>query len=296
MEKLGYLLHSGRGDSTNQIRSILGVKDSPVAETAAAKVEQSFQDRLERQLAAWRRNSSWVDEIPVLEVTVPKGALCKFDSHFELGIPPDAVYNILTDPGNKRVFKNIEEVKYRKVLQDDGDHQLVELEQLASWRFLWLSGTLSACVLVDQDRSTHMVKYKLAKTGFMKRFEGTWKIEPLFLDDSGAPVQVHERGTERVASMVTLQQIWQPMIIPPPPFGGYVRNISTKTTTDMIQELQAEAKRLREGTPEPDNSFKSQESPRPQKAVLFSEQWKLSKKSAPGRRRSRKSQWRIRSE
>lgn len=51
----------------------------------------------------------------------------------------------------------MKEVKYRKVLQDDGDHQLVELEQLASWRFLWLSGTLSACVLVDQDRSTHMV-------------------------------------------------------------------------------------------------------------------------------------------
>lgn len=43
------------------------------------------------------------------------------------------------------------------MLEDDGNRQLVELEQLASWRFLWLSGTLSACVLVDQDRSTHMV-------------------------------------------------------------------------------------------------------------------------------------------
>ncbi len=51
----------------------------------------------------------------------------------------------------------MKEVKYRKVLEDDGVRQLVELEQLASWRFLWLSGTLSACVLVDQDRSTHMV-------------------------------------------------------------------------------------------------------------------------------------------
>lgn len=43
-----------------------------------------------------------------LQVTVPKGTLCKFDSRFELGIPPDAVYNILTDPNNKRVFKNIQ--------------------------------------------------------------------------------------------------------------------------------------------------------------------------------------------
>lgn len=53
---------------------------------------------------------------------------------------------------------DLKEVKYRKVLEDDGIRQLVELEQLASWRFLWLSGTLSACVLVDQDRSTHMVQ------------------------------------------------------------------------------------------------------------------------------------------
>jgi len=51
------------------------------------------------------------------------------------------------------------------------------------------------------------VKYRLAKTGFMKRFEGTWKIEPLFVDESGAPVLVPESGTERVASVVTLQQV-----------------------------------------------------------------------------------------
>jgi hypothetical protein len=51
------------------------------------------------------------------------------------------------------------------------------------------------------------VKYRLAKTGFMKRFEGTWKIEPLFIDDSVAPVQAPESGTERVASVVTLQQV-----------------------------------------------------------------------------------------
>lgn len=51
------------------------------------------------------------------------------------------------------------------------------------------------------------MKYRLAKTGFMKRFEGTWKIEPLFIDDSGSPLQAPESGTERVASIVTLQQV-----------------------------------------------------------------------------------------
>nr|PNR51408.1 hypothetical protein PHYPA_010595 [Physcomitrium patens] len=120
----------------SQIWSIFGVKDSLVAKPAAAKVEQGFQNRLERQLAAWGWYSSWIDEILILEVTVPKEALCKFDSRFELGIPPDAVYNILTDLSNKRVIKkNIEEVKYRKVLQDDGHHGLWDLSNLRVARF-----------------------------------------------------------------------------------------------------------------------------------------------------------------
>lgn len=51
------------------------------------------------------------------------------------------------------------------------------------------------------------MKYWLAKTGFMKKFEGTWKIEPLIVDDSGQPVPGSGSGTERVASLVTLQQV-----------------------------------------------------------------------------------------
>ena len=45
----------------------------------------------------------------------------------------------------------------RKVIEDDGDRQLVELEEAASWRFLWFSGTLKVCVEVDQNRRTRTV-------------------------------------------------------------------------------------------------------------------------------------------
>ncbi|KAL2621234.1 hypothetical protein R1flu_001439 [Riccia fluitans] len=34
-------------------------------------------------------------------------------------LPPDDVYDIITDPNNRRVFKNVKEVTYRKVLEDD---------------------------------------------------------------------------------------------------------------------------------------------------------------------------------
>lgn len=43
-----------------------------------------------------------------LQVKVPREAFCEVYSQFKIGIPPDAVWNILTDPGNKRVFKNIQ--------------------------------------------------------------------------------------------------------------------------------------------------------------------------------------------
>lgn len=41
------------------------------------------------------------------QVTVPKGSLCNLVMKVNVGLPPDAVYNIVTDPDNKSVFKNI---------------------------------------------------------------------------------------------------------------------------------------------------------------------------------------------
>lgn len=46
------------------------------------------------------------------------------------------------------------------MLEDDGHRQLVEVDQAAAWKFLWFSGTLSVCVLVDQDRRKRMVSLK----------------------------------------------------------------------------------------------------------------------------------------
>ena len=40
-------------------------------------------------------------------MTVPEGSLCNLNLRFKAGLPPDAVYNIIIDPENKRVFKNI---------------------------------------------------------------------------------------------------------------------------------------------------------------------------------------------
>ncbi|GJY24376.1 hypothetical protein Tco_0398034 [Tanacetum coccineum] len=64
---------------------------------------------LEKQMQAWRKNPVWDDgESPGIELIVPKGSLCQLNVKANVGFPPDAIYNIVTDPDNKRVFKNIQ--------------------------------------------------------------------------------------------------------------------------------------------------------------------------------------------
>lgn len=55
----------------------------------------------------------------------------------------------------------MQEVCYRKVLEDDGNRQLVEVEQLGRWRFLMISGTFSSHVMVEQNCQEHQVHASL---------------------------------------------------------------------------------------------------------------------------------------
>ncbi|XP_004509756.1 uncharacterized protein [Cicer arietinum] len=208
------------------------------------------------QLQAWKTNPSWVDKPPEIKVTVPKGSLCNLNAEVDVGLPPDAVYNIVTDPDNRRVFKNIKEVISRKVLVDEGDRQVVDLEQAAIWKFLWWSGTISINVLVDQNRNDYSMKFKQTKTGFMKKFEGCWRVEPLFVDEATCypfkPKTKEDynkctRGKGRIGPKVPLQQILQPAIVPPPPISWYLRGITTRTTEMLINDLLAETARIRGG-------------------------------------------------
>ncbi|CAL5349882.1 unnamed protein product [Camellia sinensis] len=304
-----HLKRSGNNDVWKSATSLLG-KDK--GSSNALEVD------LEKQLQVWKENPTWVDHSPEIKVTVPKGSLCNLNVEVNVGLPPDAVYNIVTDPDNKRVFKNIKissyeapilengcrvhvrciwdidtlgtrmpnvqhdmsissllffarqcrdtcvlcldtpqdtfEVISRRVLVDEGSRQVVELEQAALWRFLWWSGTISVHVLVDQNREDHTMKFKQVKTGFMKRFEGCWKVEPLLVDEKLCHPFIPETladyvtctgGKGRVGSKVSLEQIIQPALVPPPPISWYLRGITSKTTEMLISDLLVETARIR---------------------------------------------------
>ncbi|KAL6581418.1 hypothetical protein OROMI_007341 [Orobanche minor] len=51
-------------------------------------------------------------------VTIPKGSLSYLSLNVDVGLPPDAVYDIVTDPDNKRVFKNIKVNAIEKLVLD----------------------------------------------------------------------------------------------------------------------------------------------------------------------------------
>ncbi|MBA0550946.1 hypothetical protein Golob_021853, partial [Gossypium lobatum] len=182
---------------------------------------------LEKQLQAWRENPSWVNEPPEIKVSVPKGSLCNLKAKLDVGLPPDAVYDILTDPDS----------------------------------------TISVRVLVDQNREDHslllilmmaskQMKFEQVNTGFMKKFEGQWRIEPIFVDEETCfpfkPKTLAEYcscsgGKGRIGSKVSLDQLVQPAIVPPPPISWYLRGITAKTTEMLIHDLVAEADRLTGG-------------------------------------------------
>lgn len=221
-----------------------------------SKTLTDFEVNLEKQMQAWHENPVWVDQAPEVKVSVPKGSLCNLNVNVNVGLPPDAVYNIVTDPDNKRVFKNIKEVISRRVLVDEGLRQVVELEQAALWKFLWWSGTISVHVLVDQNRADHSMKFKQVKTGFMKRFEGCWRVEPWFVDEKLCyPLKPKTwedynsctGGKGRIGSKVSLDQLIQPALVPPPPISWYLRGITTRTTEMLITDLLAETARVRGG-------------------------------------------------
>ncbi|KAJ9169553.1 hypothetical protein P3X46_017734 [Hevea brasiliensis] len=247
----------------NKLRNCLKlrklVKDKEEA-TSVRKEEGSsatLRIDLERQLRSWRENPSWVDQPPEIKVSVPKVSLCNLNVKVNVGLPPAAVYDTMTDPDNRRVFKNIKgkkKVISRKVLLDEGPRQVVEVEQSAVWKFLWWSGTISVHVLVNQNREDLTMKFKQVKSGFMKKFEGCWRAELVFIDDglfhplkpkTWADYYSCPGGKRRIGSKLSLEQLIQPALVPPPPISWYLIGITSRTTEMIVNDLLAEAAKIR---------------------------------------------------
>ncbi len=97
--------------------------------------------------------------------------------------------------------------------------------------------------------------FDLARQGVMRKFSGSWKLEPLQGADSDSKPQA--TGTENsdvdktsdptmIGTRVHFHQVLEPTFIPPWPLKGYLRRVTEKVIREMLGDLQRECLRLSE--------------------------------------------------
>lgn len=97
------------------------------------------------------------------------------------------------------------------------------------------------------------MKFRQLKSGFMRRFEGCWKVEPVFIDqelchpmkpDSLTDYVTWTKGRGRIAAKVSLEQLVQ-LAFAPPVISWYLGGITSKNTETLVDDMCAEAARIR---------------------------------------------------
>ncbi|CAH8253346.1 unnamed protein product [Arabidopsis lyrata] len=224
------------------------------------------EEEMKRQHELWKaaeKKHPWYDAPPKVKVTTKKG-LCHMNIELTLGLTPDGVYELFTNPSNGSLFFDMDmngrpllATKSRKVLKKDGPRQIVRLKKAVAWDFLWWSGDFPIHLIVDVNKKDLTAKYKKEKMMFMKVFEGNWKIEPLYVDSvrlckHKEPKSLQEYktcsgGQGRVASKVTMDQYFQPYTpFNLPPISWFIRDITIRTTKTLLKMLQHASVVLRE--------------------------------------------------
>ncbi|CAA0236966.1 unnamed protein product [Arabidopsis thaliana] len=221
-------------------------------------VDPKYYDlrEVKRQVELWivaKNKHPWYDATAKVKVKTKKG-LCHMKIEFTLGWPPQAVYEMLTNPRNLPFFREDEtgqllENKSTKVLKKDGPRQITDVEKALRWKVLWWSGIIPIHLIIDENHQNLSAKYKKEKMKFMKVFEGSWKVEPLYVDQErfckSRSVNSQEEykkcsgGRGRIASMVTMELIFQPStLLNLPPVSWIIRGITIKITKMLLEDLR----------------------------------------------------------
>ncbi|KAA8492629.1 hypothetical protein FVE85_8136 [Porphyridium purpureum] len=153
------------------------------------------------------------------------------------GLDADTTYQLLVHPENHHIFKNQRKAQSRVVEYDNRVEQRVNIVQAAQWRFLMFSGTFFVNLIVVQNKRTRTVAFRLAKPGFMNRFEGLWEIKP------------RPKGDKLGKSEIILKQSLELCVSPPPGMGYLVRRVSAHVTSQVFKEFFTETENIVAGRP-----------------------------------------------
>ncbi|ESQ34429.1 hypothetical protein EUTSA_v10008486mg [Eutrema salsugineum] len=221
------------------------------------------RDDTEEQLKLWRgaeKKAPWHDPPPKVKVTTLEG-ICFIDMELILGLPPQAAYNVLTNPDNQpysRIINGRELIhnKSRKVVTNDESGYFVEKEKDVAWNVLWWSRAIPITFVFAENQKDLSAVYMKKKMMFMKDFEGSWQVEPIFVDSqrlckhrlpkSQEDYRQCSGGQGKIASKVKMNLTFMPSSpFNLPPVSWYIRGIVIKTTKTLLQDLQATCARIR---------------------------------------------------
>ncbi|KAF8085394.1 hypothetical protein N665_0668s0025 [Sinapis alba] len=216
-------------------------------------------DELVRQVRLWmseNKKHPWHDEPAKVKMKTKRG-ICHLNIDFTLGWPPQAVYEMFTDPRNMGFFHPMGKYLWRtrldtratKVLKKDGPRQITEVEKVLRWKILGYNGAIPIHVIIHENHQKVTATYKKVKVKHMKVFEGSWKVEPLYADEerlckSRSRISEEEYkkcsgGKGRIGSKVTMEHIFQPSsLFNVPPVSWFIRGIAVKVTKALLQDLK----------------------------------------------------------
>ncbi|XP_023644792.1 uncharacterized protein LOC111832487 [Capsella rubella] len=119
-----------------------------------AKPKKYFDEQeWERQDKLWtaaEKKHPWYDAPPKVKVTTKKG-LCHMHIELTLGLNPDGVFELFTNPQNGPNTEPLLKSKSRKVLKEDGPRQIAKVKKAVAWNFIGKSFTIPISLIVDEN-------------------------------------------------------------------------------------------------------------------------------------------------
>ncbi|KAF8081038.1 hypothetical protein N665_0909s0025 [Sinapis alba] len=227
------------------------------------------RDDTKEQLKLWReaeKKKQWIDPSPKVKVEVVnelEWGYCHMKMEFELGLPPQAAYEMLTNPNNQsftRIIKDHERLQNtsRKVTsKNDGKGQREDADKVLVWKFHKWSRNIPIRVRTVDPRKIN-VRYEIERNDmrFMEIFEGSFKVEPMYVDSKRLCKNMKPKSREeykkcsggqgKIASKVVVEQVFKPsFFFNLPPVSWYIRWLTVKTNKAVAKDFQIRAAVLR---------------------------------------------------
>lgn len=183
-----------------------------------------------------------------IEVTQEAGFMCHIQMHAKLDAPCQVAYELIKDEDNARFFRNIDECTHRQVLHEDGRGRLrAEVDHESSWHFWKWGGSFVTSLLVEQDDNARVMAFRLRRPGFMKSFEGFWRMESFPGDPQATLAVLHQN----VLPCVTA-----------PGLNWILSKICRAQIEAMLEDVKQEVNRIQRGEPIPEAQLKKMEGKR----------------------------------